>query len=152
MAIRTEDWQIRLIQMLAVAGMLVAYFLYLYHEGSLIGVCTPSGWDDCGQVSGPDAPYSTVGPVPVALIGLVGYVFIFALTWLREWFPLLDDYLPELMVGTTGLAFAFTLWLTGLEIFVIHAVCRYCLVSAVFVTIMFILSLSYLRSVNQAAD
>jgi uncharacterized membrane protein len=150
MTLHTEDWQIRLIQALAVAGMFVAYFLYLYHEGNLIGVCTPSGWDDCGQVSGPGAPYASVGPVPVALIGLLGYIFIFALTWLRDWLPALDDYLPELLVGTTGLAVAFTAWLTALEIFVIHAVCRYCLISAAIITVMLILSISYLRSANHA--
>ncbi|MEZ4644608.1 MAG: vitamin K epoxide reductase family protein [Chloroflexota bacterium] len=149
---RIEDWQIKVIQLLSVAGIVVAFFLYLYHDGSLIGVCTASGWDDCGQVSGPNAPYSTVGPIPVALIGLVGYIFIFGLTWLRDWLPILDDYLPELMLGTTALAFLFTLWLTALEIFVIHAVCRYCVVSAVIITVMFGLSISYLRSVNQAAE
>lgn len=147
---RTEDWQIRIIQILAVAGIVIAYFLYLFHEGSLVGVCSPSAWDDCGQVSGPDAPYSSIGPVPVALIGLIGYVFIYLLTWLRDWLPVVDDYLPEVMVGVTGLAFLFSLWLTALEIFVIHAICRYCVVSAVFVTIMFVLSISYLREKNRA--
>lgn len=149
---RTEYWQIRIIQILAVAGMMVAYFLYLFHEGKLIGVCTPSAWDDCGQVSGPDAPYSAIGPIPVALIGLVGYVFIYLLTWLRDWLPVVDDYLPELLVGVTGLAFLFSLGLTALEVFVIHAICRYCVVSAVFVTIMFVLSISYLRQSNRTAD
>ena len=147
---RTEDWQIRIIQLLSVAGLLIAYFLYLFHEGNLIGVCTPSGWDDCGQVSGPDAPYSSVGPIPVALIGLIGCAFIYLVTWLRDWWPLLDEYLPELLVGTTTLAFLFTLWLTGLEVFVIHAICRYCVISAVFVTIQFALSIHYLREVNRA--
>ncbi|MCA9978366.1 MAG: hypothetical protein KC413_21545, partial [Anaerolineales bacterium] len=70
----------------------------------------------------------------------------------RDWLPILDDYLPELMLGTTALAFLFTLWLTALEIFVIHAVCRYCVVSAVIITVMFGLSISYLRSANQAAE
>lgn len=148
---RTEDWQIRLIQLISVAGILVAYFLYLFHEGSLIGVCTPSGWDDCGQVSGPDAPYASIGPVPVALIGLIGYVGIFLLTWLRDWWPALDEYLPELLVGVTGLGLLFTGWLTALELFVIHAFCRYCLVSAAFILVMFGLSVSYLREVNRQA-
>ncbi len=148
----TEDWQIRIIQILSVAGLLLAFFLYLYHDGSLVGVCSASGWDDCGQVSGPDARYSAIGPIPVALIGLLGYVFIYLLTWLRDWLPIVDDYLPEVMVGTTGLAFLFTLWLTGLEIFVIHAICRYCVISAIVITIMFVLSISYLREVNRVAE
>jgi uncharacterized membrane protein len=144
-----QSWQVRLIQLLAVAGLFVAYYLLLYHNGTLVAVCGGSGWDDCGQVSGPDAPYSTIGPVPVALIGLLGYAFIFILTWLDGWWSTLADYLPELLVGTTGLAFLFSLGLTGLELFVIHAICRYCVVSAVLVTIMFGLAISYLVSLQR---
>lgn len=142
----TENWQVRLIQLLAVPGLLVAYYLLLFHNGSLIAACSGSGWDDCGLVSGPDAPYSSIGPVPVALIGLLGYGLIFLLTWLKNWLPALEDYLPEILVGVTGLAFLFSLGLTGLELLVIHAFCRYCVVSAVIVTIMFFLSLNYLRN------
>lgn len=151
---QVDNWQPRLIQLFSVAGILVAFYLLLFHNGSLTAACSSSGWDDCGAVSGPDAPYSSVGPVPVALIGLVGYVFIFLAIWLQAWIPLVDAYLPEILVGTTGLAFLFSLWLTGLELFIIHAICRYCVVSAILVTIMFGLSLSYLRSVNKetAAD
>jgi uncharacterized membrane protein len=109
------DWQLRLIQLLAVPGLIVAYYLLLFHEGQLVIVCS-GGWDDCGAVSGPDAPYSSVGPIPVALIGMAGYGLIFMLVWLRDWLPLLDDTLPEIMVSITGLALLFSLWLTGLEL------------------------------------
>jgi len=141
-----QDWQLRLIQLLSVLGLMVAYYLLLYHNGNLVGVCTSSGWDDCGAVSGPTAPYAALGPVPVALIGLVGYAVLFALTWLKDWAPLRDSYLPELVLGGAGLGFFFTLVLTGLEAFVIHAFCRYCLVSAVLITIIFILAISYMRN------
>jgi uncharacterized membrane protein len=147
--IRPQDWQVRLIQLLAVVGLFVAYYLLLYHNGTLIAVCGSSGWDDCGQVSGPDAPYSSLGSVPVALIGLLGYALIFLLTWLPGWWPTVEEYLPELLVGTTGLAFLFSLGLTGLELFVIHAICRYCVVSAVLVTIIVGLAISYLISVQK---
>lgn len=147
-AMRPSDWQVRLIQLLAVIGLFVAYYLLLYHNGTLVAVCGGSGWDDCGKVSGPGAPYSTLGSVPVALIGLIGYALIFLLTWLPAWWPLLDEYLPELLVGTTGLAFLFSLGLTAVELFVIQAVCRYCVVSAVLATILFALAISYLISVN----
>jgi uncharacterized membrane protein len=149
---RPDDWQIRLIQLLAVIGMFIAYFLLLFHSGALVGVCEPSGWDDCGQVSGPGAPYSSIGPIPVALLGLVGYISMFLAVWLKDWLSLLDEYLPEIMVGLTGLALLFSAYLTGLEIFVIHAFCRYCIISAVIVLIQFVLALSYLRSVNQASE
>lgn len=147
---RVADWQVRIIQLLAVPGLLISYYLWLFHNGNLVGVCAPSGWDDCGLVSGPDAPFSSIGPVPVAAMGFTGYAIIFTLIWLRSWISAIDDYLPELLVGITGLALLFTLYLTGLELFVIHAFCRYCIVSAVIVIIMFALSVSYLREMNTA--
>jgi uncharacterized membrane protein len=147
-----KDWQLRLVQLLAVPGIIISYYLLLFHNGDLIAACGVGGWDDCGAVSGPDAPYSAIGPVPVALIGLLGYTFIFLLTWLKDWAPSLEEYLPELLVGVVGLAFLFSLFLTGLELFVIGAFCRYCVVSAVIVTIMLVLSLSYLRSLNAETE
>jgi uncharacterized membrane protein len=143
---RRPGWQISLIQLLAVPGLFLSFYLWLYHEDLLIAACGATGWDDCGAVSGPGAPYASVGPIPVAAIGFAGYAVIFLLTWLRDWSATIDEYLPELMAGVTGIAFLFTAYLTALEIFVIHAVCRYCLVSAGVITMMFILAISYLRA------
>ncbi len=143
-----QEWQLRLIQLLSVPGMMLAFYLYLFHEGVLVVGCKVGSFWDCGQVSGPGAAYASIGPVPVAFIGLAGYAVIFLLTWLQDWdFPLMD-YLPELMVAVTGFALLFSLGLTGLEFFVIRAFCQYCVVSAVLVLILFGLSLSYLRSAN----
>jgi uncharacterized membrane protein len=143
---RVIDWQLRLIQLLAVPGLLIAFYLLLYHNGSLVTFCSVNGWDDCGSVSGPGAPYAAIGPVPVALIGLVGYGLIFLLTWLNGWSAWLDTYLPAFIAGVTSLAFLFSLGLTALEVFVIQAICRYCILSAVIVAVMFGLSISYLRT------
>ena len=107
--------------------MLIAYYLYLFHSGSLFTTCTVNDFFDCGQVSGPGSPFSSIGPIPVALIGLLGYAIIFLMVWLRDWIMLIEDNLPELLFGVVGLAFLFTLGLTGLEMFVIHAFCQYCL-------------------------
>jgi uncharacterized membrane protein len=84
----------------------------------------------------------------VALIGLLGYVTLFLLAWLKDWLAVVEDYLPEMLVGLSAVAFLFSLGLTGLELFVIHAICLYCVVSAVLVTIIFGLSLHYLRQVT----
>lgn len=145
-----DKWQVRLIQLLTVPGLLVAFYLLLYHNGVLVASCKVGGWEDCGLVSGPNAPYASLGPIPVALIGLVGYATLFLLTWLPAWLPPLRRYLPELLVGVTGLALLFTLGLTALELFVIHAVCRYCLVSAAIIVAMFALAVSYLIATNRA--
>jgi uncharacterized membrane protein len=147
-----KNWPIRLIQLLALPGMFLAYYLLLYHNGQLFSVCEPSGFEDCGLVSGPGARYSTIGPIPVALIGLIGYITIFLTIWLKDWVQLIDDYLPEIMLGLTGLAFLFSAFLTALEAFVIHAYCRYCLISAGVIVIMLILSIINLRTANNAEE
>jgi len=149
---RPVEWQVRLIQFLAVPGLLIAFYLLLYHNGNLIEACKPSGWDDCGKVSGPGAPYSAIGPIPVALIGMIGYSLIFLAIWLKDWVQLIDDYLPELLVGLTGVALLFSLGLTGLELFVIEAICRFCVISAVIVVVMFILAVGFLRTIDQADE
>lgn len=141
-----REWPLRLIQLLSVPGIVLAYYLWLYHESKVFPACAVGGLWDCGQVSGPSAQYSSIAGVPVALIGLLGYVAIFLLIWLRDWLPLLDQYMPELMVGVVGLGFAFTIFLTAVEAFVLGAFCQYCLVSAVIITVMFVLSLLFLRS------
>ena len=146
------DWPVRIIQLLAVPGMLVAFYLLLFHNGDLIGACTASAWDDCGQVSGPGAKYASIGPIPVAFIGLVGYISIFLAVWLRGWWSWIDEKMPEIMAALTGFAFLFSLVLTLLELFVIRAICRYCVVSAIIVTIMFVLSIVYLRSERQVKE
>lgn len=147
---KPDRWQARLIQFLAVPGIITAYYLWLFHQGEVSAVCT-GGFFDCGKVSGPDAPYASLGPLPVALIGLAGYILIFLVTWLADWVAWIDDYEPELLIGLIGLGFAFTVGLTALELLVIHAVCRYCLVSAAIMLIMFILAISLIRSERRAA-
>lgn len=139
-----NNWPVRIIQLLAVPGMLVAYYLYLFHSGSLFTTCTVNDLFDCGQVSGPGSPYSAIGPIPVALIGLVGYAIIFLMVWIQDWIEFVADNLPELMIGMVSLAFLFTLGLTLLEMFVIHAFCQYCLYSAAIVFVMFVLAIVYL--------
>ncbi len=149
---RVENWQARVIQLLAVPGLLLAFYLLLYHNGIIPDICHASGWEDCGLVSGPNATYSAIGPIPVALIGFIGYALIFLVTWLAPWSDLVDRYQPELLLGLTGLAFVFTLGLTGLEVFVIHAFCRFCLISAAIITVMLILAVSFLRDANRGAN
>lgn len=141
-----KDWPVRLIQLLTVPGMLVAYYLYLFHSGSLFTTCTVNDLFDCGQVSGPGSPYASIGPIPVALIGLLGYALIFLLVWARDWVSFVADNLPELMIAIVGLAFLFTLGLTALEMFVIHAFCQYCLYSAAIILSMLLLAVLFLIS------
>jgi uncharacterized membrane protein len=142
----SQAWQLKLIQLLAVGGIVVAYFLLLYHEGVVSSACGTNNWSNCDAVSGPDAAFSSLGPIPVAALGLVGYITIFMLVWSQDVVPFVRQYMRELMMGVVSFALLFTGFLTALEAFVLHAWCQYCLLSAAIIVAMFALSISYLRT------
>jgi uncharacterized membrane protein len=50
-----------------------------------------------------------------------------------------------------GVGTLFALYLTALELFVIHAICRWCVGSAVIITLIFIFSLLDLRRLRGAS-
>src|SRR5207249_10298889 len=85
--------------------------------------------------------------VPVAVYGVVGYVGLFALGLMR----LQPRFATDRRVGA-GLAalatvgFAFTLYLTAIELFVLHAICRWCMASAAIMTTVWVLSILEQRS------
>ena len=141
----TENWQIRMIQLLSVVGILIAFYLVLFHNGSLILTCTQGELFDCGQVSGPYAAFSTFYGIPVAFFGLLGYVAIFMLIWLQDWVPVVRQYVVYLVMAIVSVALLFTAYLSYLEEFVIGKWCQYCLGSAAVVILMFILNIWAVR-------
>jgi hypothetical protein len=60
--------------------------------------------------------------------------------------------LSQGLVVMTGVGVLFSLWLSYLELFVIHAICQWCVISAVLVTVLFIISVLDLRDVSALDD
>jgi uncharacterized membrane protein len=118
------------IAVLALAGLFVSLYLWL-HKIGVIGVLQ-CGTGGCDTVQA--SPYSELFGRPVALYGVVGYsaVFVLGLAAVRQgsgWGR------PDIAIAILAApAFLFTLYLTALELLVIHAICRYCVVSALIVT------------------
>ena len=106
---------------LAVLGALISAYLTWTHFAGLTPVCTGSG-EGCQTVQ--SSRYASVLGIPVALLGLIAYGgLIFSTALWRE----TGIYLGLLisLVGTL-----FSAYLTYLEIFVIGALCQWCLASA----------------------
>jgi uncharacterized membrane protein len=107
--------------MLALLGFLISAYLTWTHFAGLTPVCTGNG-HGCETVQ--SSRYAQVLGIPVALLGLVAYGgLIFSVALWRE----IGIYLGFLisLVGTL-----FSAYLTYLEIFVIGALCQWCLASA----------------------
>jgi uncharacterized membrane protein len=112
---------------LTLAGIAIAGYLTWVHYEGLSPVCTTGG---CERVQA--SSYSEIGPIPVALLGLIGYVAILASLAVRGDVGRAVTF----MLALSG--FAFSLYLTYLELFVIDAICQWCVASAVVMTALLI--------------
>lgn len=119
------------IAVLSLVGFFVASYLWLYKIG-VIGTLQ-CGTGDCETVQ--TSPYALLFGVPVALYGVVGYAVMFVVSLIGTQPAFATRPGPTRVLALlAGGAFLFALYLTYLELFVIHAICRYCVVSAVITT------------------
>jgi uncharacterized membrane protein len=110
---------------LGVAG----YLTYIHYEG-IAPVCSTGG---CERVQA--SSYAEIGAVPVALLGLIGYVAIGISLWIK------GDVGRALTFLLALIGFGFSAYLTYLELFVIDAICQWCVASAVLMTALLITSI-----------
>ena len=133
--------------LLSLAGFFVALYLYFYKIG-LIGTLA-CGTGGCETVQ--TSPYSRFLGVEVALYGIIGYLTVFVLNLLALQRGPDEERLPRLLVVLSGLGVGFTVYLTYLEFFVIHAICRWCVSSAMIISLIFVTTLLDWRRVAQPA-
>lgn len=121
---------------LIVLGLIVAGYLTWTHFADAPVICTPGG--GCDTVN--KSAYAYFPPswgVPVALVGLVGYIAIAGMWFMRWQNPTLRSKLDMGLFIATLVGVIFSGYLTAMELFVIHAICWWCVTSAVVITVMF---------------
>ncbi|HEY6208686.1 MAG TPA: vitamin K epoxide reductase family protein [Gemmatimonadales bacterium] len=124
--------------LLALGGLLLALYLSLYKLG-LIGTLQ-CGTGSCEYVQ--TSRYAELLGMPVAFYGVVGYaaLFVVGLAGMQPRFAN-DRRLTVLLAALSSLGLAFTLYLTYIELFVLRAVCRWCVGSAVIIAAIWALSM-----------
>jgi uncharacterized membrane protein len=105
---------------------LTAYLTYVHYSGTR-PVCTAS--QSCTKVQ--TSTWSKLDGVPVALIGLLGYIGI-----LLSLFAPDRDETRLATLGMTMAGFGFSAYLTYREIFSIKAICEECVSSFVLIAIL----------------
>jgi uncharacterized membrane protein len=127
--------------LLALVGLLVATYLWLYKIG-VVGELT-CGTGSCETVQA--SRYAELLGVPVALYGVAGYGALFAIGLAGLDPPRATNLrLTRLLAALATAGVLFSLYLTAIELFVLHAICRWCVASAVIITAIWVLSLSLL--------
>jgi len=122
-----------LMAMLAIAGVVVSMLALHVHYSTETQPCSINEKWDCGVVN--HSPFAEIAHIPVAAIGIAGYLALAGLAFLRQ---------RALTFLSAGVGLGFSLWLTFIEEYVLLVWCLYCVISQVIIALITLLSLYWL--------
>ncbi|MDP2948309.1 MAG: vitamin K epoxide reductase family protein [Chloroflexota bacterium] len=131
------------LSVLAVAGMGVAAYLTYTHWADKPVACGNLG--DCNLVQ--TSEYSAIAGVPVALLG---FLLCAALLGVVVWrvgpdrSGMAAEWAPVAVFSMTLMGVAYAAYLTYVELFVLEAICIYCVALASIITASWLISLAEL--------
>ncbi len=118
-----------LIAFLALAGMVAAALALREHYRVEASPCSINEKWDCGTVN--KSRFAVIGGVPVADIGIAGYLLLAGLAIAKRW---------RLLAAATVPAFAFSLYLAHIEKDILEVWCIYCVISLGIISLITVLS------------
>jgi vitamin-K-epoxide reductase (warfarin-sensitive) len=124
-----------LLAVLALAGAIVSALALHVHYSTETQPCSINERWDCGVVN--HSPFAEMAHVPVAIIGILGYLALGGLAFMRQRFPLF-------LAAIVGMGFA--LRLTFIEEYVLQVWCLYCVISQAIILLITLLGLGWLLS------
>ncbi len=130
---------------LAILGAVDATYLFIYKLTGNPHMCLGNG--GCHDVN--FSPYSEINGIPVSIFGLAAYLVIVCILFLEARLKLAKENGPLAIFGISLGGVAFTAYLTYLEIYIINAICPFCVASAIIIAFIFVLAI--IRLVKQTA-
>jgi uncharacterized membrane protein len=121
---------------LAVLGALDSIYLLIFKLTGNPLMCLGNG--GCHDVN--FSPYSEIYGIPVSIFGISAFLAIVCILSLEVRLKIAKENGPLAIFGISLGGLAFTIYLTYLEIYVIHAICPFCVASAILITLIFILA------------
>jgi len=121
----------------SVIGIAISIYMTIFKLTNNNAMCLGNG--GCSTVNA--SRYSEIYDIPVAVFGLVGYFAIVAALFLEARVKIFKEYGNLLACGMSLTGVLFTAYLTYLEIYVIKAICPFCVASAVAISLVFIITL-----------
>jgi uncharacterized membrane protein len=124
---------------LALIGLGIAGYLTWVHYAGLQPFCVGGG-GGCEKVQ--TSRWAELAGIPVAVLGLGGYIAILA------GLALPDDLSRSATAFVALVGVGFSAWLTYVEIAKIHAICQWCVASAVVMTLLAVVTVIRLLRVD----
>ena len=144
---RNTDRKLNLaILVLVMVGLLDSLYLSWVKLSNTEAACLP-GIGNCETVN--SSSYASIGGIPVAVLGAAAYLAILAVLLLERRKGFWMDNGEMIIFGFSLIGVLYSLYLTYLELAVIHAICPFCVVSAIALILIFSMNLVRLAN-NQA--
>ncbi len=132
---------------IALLGIFVAGYMSWAEVTGNETACVETETVDCAAVQ--QSVYAQTWGIPVAILGLVGYVAILGVLLLEDQVALLATYGRSLVVAMALFGVMFQTYLTYIEANVLHKWCQWCVASYVLITALFVLGVYRLYSFLQ---
>lgn len=133
-----------LVLIFALTGLFASVYLtWSYTSPSHTMVCLGTG---CDAVRASRFAYPFGVPMPV--FGLVFYTLLVVLVLAEAHIPQRSAKIWGIITALAGVGVVFSAWLTYLEAFVLHAWCVWCVVQAISVLLLFLLSIGVSRTTS----
>lgn len=142
-----EKWIYRASIALTLIGLAVSIYMTVFKLTGNEKMCVGNG--GCSIVN--DSPYAEIYKIPVAAFGVGGYLAMLAVLVLeKKGGAFFKKNATMINFGLGLIGFLFTIYLIYLEIFIIKALCPFCLISQIAMTLLFILLV--IRLIQQPLD
>jgi len=126
-------------------GMYITSFIGLADSLYLTWVKLTHRVAFCGTYGGCEtvntSSYASILGIPIALIGAGAYILILILLFLENKGRFWKENSPILVFGITLVGVLYSIFLTYIEIAVVHAICPYCVVSGIAMLVLFLLAI-----------
>jgi vitamin-K-epoxide reductase (warfarin-sensitive) len=121
-----------LLVFLSLAGLVISTMALRIHYSTALEPCSINDHWDCGIVN--RSSFSMIGPIPVAAVGMAGYIVLGILALMRR---------RILLSGAAIIGLLFALHLTGIERNVLQVWCLYCVISQGIIALITLLSIAW---------
>jgi uncharacterized membrane protein len=125
----------------SVIGLVDSFYLLWIKLANDKAYCIP-GIGDCWTVN--TSKYSMIFGIPVSIFGIIGYALILIVFLQEKRVSFLRQNKLNILFGLTLFGMVYSFYLTYIELFVIYAICPFCVISALAMVILFVFTLYHL--------
>ena len=122
--------------LLAVLGLLDSIYLGWVKFTGAYALCGPIG--NCESVN--SSQYSEIFGIPIALLGAGAYAVMIVLLLLENRGQVWAEFVPMIVFGMSLIGVLYSIYLTYIEVAVLKSICSYCVISAIILVILLLLS------------